>query len=331
MDASARLAAFPRKSLGLFPTPLQELPRLSKALGGPTIFVKRDDQTGLALGGNKTRKLEYLLGAALAEGADCVLTAGAAQSNHCRQTAAAAALAGLDCHLVLGGTEPPRAEGNLLLDRLLGAEIHWGGPKRKGEDLPALAAELRARGRRPYVIPYGGSSPLGALGFVEAARELAGQLAARDLAPAAIVYASSSGGTQAGLEVGARLFGLGARLEAIGIDKEPVEGQPFVERVRALVLETAGLFDLALDPAEIGIREEFLGAGYGIVDEAVREAVLLAARSEGLLLDPVYTGKAFAGLIGLIRSGELGPEAPVLFWHTGGAPALFPYGQELLG
>jgi D-cysteine desulfhydrase len=330
IDPARRLASFPRRSLGFFPTPLAELPRLSASLGGPRIFVKRDDQTGLALGGNKTRKLEYFMGEALAAGCDCVISGGAAQSTHCSQTAAAAAASGLDCHLALGGEEPPLPEGNLLLDRLLGATIHWGGARRKGEDIPRIAADLEAEGKKPYIIPYGGSNPIGALGFVEAARELSVQLAETGQKPAAIVFASSSGGTQAGLEVGARLFGLRTRLVAIGIDKVGEGETAFIDKVRILALETAGLFGLTLDPAEVLVRNDFLGEGYGIVGEPERGAIRLAARSEGLLLDPVYTGKAFGGLLAMIGAGEFRKSDSVLFWHTGGAPALFPYAASLL-
>jgi D-cysteine desulfhydrase len=338
MDPQARLAAFPRRSLGFLPTPLVALPRLSAVLGGPRILVKRDDQTGLALGGNKTRKLEFLIGEALSRGCDCVVTGGAAQSNHCRQTAAAAAAVGLDCHLALGGEAPKPPElpgGNLLLDEILGATIHWGGPRRKGEDIPRIVESLAAAGRRPYVIPYGGSNAIGALGFVDAARELAAQLEVGGIEAAAVVFASSSGGTQAGLEVGARLFGLRARLVAIAIDK--LGGESLLGRVRELAEEVADLFGLdldheegsGLDPAEINLNEGFLGAGYGIVGEAERSAIRLAARSEGLLLDPVYSGRAFAGLLSLVASGEFHAGQTVVFWHTGGTPALFPYAAEL--
>ena len=330
MTKLERLASFPRKTLGFFPTPLRELPRLSKVLGGPRIFVKRDDQSGLAFGGNKTRKLEFLVGEALARGCDCVISGGATQSNHCRQTAAAAAASGLDCHLALGGKAPRLAEGNLLLDLVLGATIHWGGANRKGEDIPRIEAELRASGRKPYVIPYGGSDRIGALGFVEAARELSGQLAAEGLEPAAIVFASSSGGTQAGLEVGARLFGFRAKLVAIAIDKVGTAGESLLDRIRSLSAEVAGLFDLGIESDEIELREDFLGGGYGIVGEEERAAILLAARSEGLLLDPVYTGRAFAALLALIRAGEFRSGQSLVFWHTGGAPALFPYARDLL-
>ncbi|HUX37686.1 MAG TPA: D-cysteine desulfhydrase family protein [Rectinemataceae bacterium] len=329
MDPATALASLPRKSLAFLPTPLVELPRLSKLLGGPRILVKRDDQTGLAFGGNKTRKLEFLVGAALAEGCDSLITGGAAQSNHCRQTAAAAAAAGLECHLALGGEAPAIPGGNLLLDGLLGAKIHWGGARRKGEDIPRIAESLRAAGRRPYIIPYGGSNARGALGYVEAARELAFQLREQGQSPSAVVFASSSGGTQAGLEVGFRLFGIGARLVAVAIDKFEGEGPSLRDRVRTTAAETAALLgrDMALEPE---LREDFLGGGYGVVGVAEREAIGLVARTEGLLLDPVYSGRAFAGLLAMIRSGEFGEKESVLFWHTGGGPALFPYAEALL-
>ncbi|MEI6876461.1 MAG: D-cysteine desulfhydrase family protein, partial [Spirochaetota bacterium] len=320
MSALSRLERFPRARLGFLPTPIVELKRLSTVLGGPRIFMKRDDQTGLALGGNKTRKLEFFVGDALAKGCDCLVSGGAAQSNHCRQTAAAAAASGLDCHLVLGGESPPLPGGNLLIDLLLGAVIHWGGSRRKGEDIPRVAEELRAEGKKPYIVPYGGSNALGALGFVLAAWELAVQAEGLGTSFDAIVFASSSGGTQAGLEVGSRLFGLGSKLVAIGIDK--VESSPgsFLDSVRALSAETASLLDFTFDTGEVSIRGDFLGEGYGIVGEAERVAIRLAARAEGILLDPVYTGRAFAGLLSMIRTGELRQGQSVLFWHTGGSP-----------
>jgi D-cysteine desulfhydrase len=337
-EAASILAAFPRRRLGFFPTPLVEMERLGKLLGGPRIFIKRDDQTGLAMGGNKTRKLEYFLGEALAQGCDSLVTAGAAQSNHCRQTAAAAAANGLTCHLLLGGEAPDLAGGNLLLDELLGATIHWCGSHRKGEDIPKIAEGLRAGGHRPFVIPYGGSTALGALGFVEAARELRSQLEEFRLRPSAIVFASSSGGTQAGLEVGTRLFGIDARLVAIGIDKyerRPEDGAEaglggLPGRVRSIARETAALLGLKLDIGEPGLREDFLGEGYGVVGDNERRAILLAARTEGILLDPVYAGRAFGALISMIEAGEFSAGEELIFWHTGGSPALFSYASALL-
>lgn len=324
---------FPRKRLGIFPTPIVELGRLSDKLGGPRILVKRDDLTGLAMGGNKVRKLEFLLGDAEAKLCDCLVTGGAAQSNHCRQAAAAAAAAGLACHLALGGTERGVPEGNLLLDRLLGATIHWCGERRRGEDIPAIAERLRSEGRKPYVVPYGGSSALGALGFVAAARELAGQIASMRPKPSRIVFASSSGGTQAGLALGARLYGLDLSLTAIAIDKAADEEVDPAERVRGIANEAAKLLGCkqAFRPGDIKLRREYSGEGYGVVGESERRAIRLAAGYEGLLLDPVYTGRAFGAMVSMIESGELRPGETVLFWHTGGGPALFPYARELIG
>ena len=253
------LSDFPRRRIAFLPTPLVEAPRLAAAMRtdghGPRIFVKRDDQTGLATGGNKARKLEFLIGDAIDRGCDTLITGGAAQSNHCRQTAAAAAACGLDCRLVLGGEEPPRPDGNLLLDMILGAGIHWAGEHRKGEDMPQIAEKLRKAGHRPYIIPYGGSNPRGALGFAEAVRELGAQLAATGITPSRIVFASSSGGTQAGLMVGSRLFSLEGsegqppELCAICIDKAAEDGIDFADRVLALANETAPSSDWDLAAA----------------------------------------------------------------------------------
>ena len=335
------LSRFPRRSLAFLPTPLHEMPRLSAALGGPRIFIKRDDLTGLATGGNKARKLEFLVGEALAQGCDCLVTGGAAQSNHCRQTAAAAAACGLACHLVLGGEPPARPDGNLLLDLLLGAAIHWSGPRRKGEDIPAIAQELRASGGRPYLIPYGGSNALGALGFAAAIDELGIQLREMDLAPSKIIFASSSGGTHAGLMAGAALFADRFRnmpeLTGICIDKAADEGIDFGDRVLALANGTAELVGLTpaqnhgqrFEAADIILRREFTGAGYGVVGESERRALRLTAETEGILLDPVYTGRAMGALVSMIEADEMGKDESVIFWHTGGTPALFAYADEI--
>jgi D-cysteine desulfhydrase len=322
----------PRASLGFFPTPLMNLQRLSQHLGGPRILMKRDDQSGLALGGNKTRKLEYLVGAAIAAGCDTLITGGATQSNHCRQTAAAAAASGLECHLVLGGEAPPTAQGNLLLDQLLGAHIHWSGEWRKGEQMPQIADRLRAKGRNPYIIPYGGSSATGALGYVHAAAELKTQLANLDQRISHMLFASSSGGTQAGLIVGAHQAGLNCQVIGICIDKEEDADTPYAERLRTLTNETAALFgiDQRFDDAAITLEERFTGQGYGVVGDTERNAIGLLARTEGILLDPVYTGRAMGGLLRLIDEGVFGPDDTLLFWHTGGAPTLFPYADALL-
>ncbi len=326
------LNKLPRVSLAHLPTPVEELPRLSRELGGPRLLVKRDDQTGLAMGGNKTRKLEFLVAEALAQGADTVVTAGAAQSNHCRQTAAAAARVGLACALVLGGDPPPSPGGNLLLDQLLGAQIYWTGPHRRGEQLAEIADELRAAGRQPYLIPYGGSNAVGATGYVTAMRELSEQLSAQRLRVDRIVVASSSGGTQAGLVVGARAAGFGGQIVGIAIDKGEAGDEPYPVHLARLANATAARvgLDASFAPDDFVVNQDYLGGGYGVVGELEREAIRLAARLEGLLLDPVYTGRAMGGLIDMIRRGVVGSNETVLFRHTGGTPALFAYADTLV-
>lgn len=321
----------PRKQLGFFPTPLVALDRLSDRLGGPRILMKRDDQTGLASGGNKTRKLEFLIGEAVALSCDTVITGGAAQSNHCRQTAAAAASCGLGCHLVLGGEQPDLPDGNLLLDDLLGARIHWTGEFRKGEKIPELVEQLESSGRKPYVIPYGGSCTTGAVGFVEAVSELQAQLGELSTSVNCIVFASSSGGTQAGLVVGKKIFSQKFELVGIGIDKGEAGEGSFADHVLQLARATAERLELDADfcRSDIVVRNEYLEKGYGIVGDIERRAIRLTAETEGILLDPVYTGRAMGGLIDMIEQGEFSSNDTVIFWHTGGLPALFSYAKEL--
>ncbi|PZD73511.1 L-cysteate sulfo-lyase [Acaryochloris thomasi RCC1774] len=319
----------PRKTLGFFPTPLMPLPRLSQALGGPQIWIKRDDQSGLALGGNKTRKLEFLMAEALAQGCDTVITAGAAQSNHCRQTAAAAAALGLGCHLVLGGEAPAQPTGNLLLDQLFGATLHWSGASRKGEQIPALMEVLQQQGHTPYPVPYGGSNATGAVGFVAAAMELREQLRSLERGFDAIVFASSSGGTQAGLMVGQAVTDLQTQLIGIGIDK--ADAATSVAQISQLAKETAQSISLThYQPQPITVNLDYLGDGYGVVSDRERAAISLVAQLEGILLDPVYTGRAMGGLLDLIDRQILKSGQTVLFWHTGGTPALFSSAGSLL-
>ena len=320
-----------RQSLGFFPTPLIELSRLSKALDGPTIFMKRDDNTGLALGGNKTRKLEFIMGDALAQGADCVITAGAAQSNHCRQTAAAAASLGLECHLVLGGEEPEQISGNLLLDKIFGSHIHWAGANRKGEDIPKIVEQLTKQGKKPYVITYGGSNELGALAFVEAFKELESQRESMDVSFTHIVFASSSGATQAGLMLGKKILNSPAQIVGINIDKGETDKVPFDQYTVALANSTASLIgaDHQFTESDLTLNSDYVGEGYGVVGTLENEAIAMTAQTEGILLDPVYTGRAMGGLIDMIRSGKIKKTDRVLFWHTGGAPALFAYSSDL--
>lgn len=324
--------ALPKKELGFFPTPLEELYRLSEALGGPRILMKRDDQTGLALGGNKTRKLEFLVGDALDQGCDTLITGGAAQSNHCRQTAAAAAASGLPCHLVLGGTAPDNLDGNLLLDYLLGANIHWSGEFRKGETIPEVAGQLKQEGFKPYIIPYGGSNATGAAGFVYAVAELKAQLNEMRIEVSHVFFASSSGGTQAGLVLGARMFNQLFVPIGIGIEKGEVGEDSLEVQVMNIANTTAKRLkiDTQFSLKDITVRNDYIGEGYGIVGELEREAIRLTAQTEGILLDPVYTGRAMGGLIDMIRRSEISRSDTVLFWHTGGVPALFPYAAELI-
>jgi len=299
------------------------LPRLTAHLGGPQLWIKRDDLTGFALGGNKVRKVELFLGEALLTGADVLLTAGGHQSNHARITAAAAARAGLACVLVLSGGEPAAYAGNLALDRLYGAEFRFvrTGPER-APALHAVAAELRGAGRRPLVIPIGGSTPLGARGYVLAVQEVAAQFRALGVAPRAFVHGSSSGGTQAGLIVGCRLAGLATRVIGVSADETRAD-------LGRMVAQIAGPLAAALDapapPADaIDVRDEYVGGGYGVPTPASEEAARLFARLEGLALDATYGAKAAAGLVDLVRRGAFARSDVVCFWHTGGtawAPA----------
>jgi D-cysteine desulfhydrase family pyridoxal phosphate-dependent enzyme len=299
-------------SLGFaqLPTPLEEAPRLSERLGA-RIVVKRDDLTGLALGGNKARKLEYLVRDAIDRGCDTLVTAGGAQSNHARMTAAAAAKVKMACHLVLGGSRPKHLSGNLVLDELFGAELHFTGTDDWNawqSEVKRLAAEL---GPNAYPIPIGGSTPVGALGYVQAADELMEQMPEP---PDWIVVATSSGGTQAGL-----LVGLPPSVRVLGIDvARPTP--PISETVTKLAARTAELAKRPLPAYELHIADH-TGERYAAMTDECRAAVRLAAESEGLILDPVYSGKAMAGLIAAVRENRIG--GTIVFWHTGGAPALF--------
>ena len=317
----------PRFELVLAPTPLHPLGRLGADLD-VELWIKRDDQTGLAFGGNKTRKLEFLIGDALARGADCVITSGAAQSNHCRQTAAAAARAGLRCDLALGGEDPGVREGNLLLDDLLGAHLHWCGAARKGETVPDLEARLRHAGLSPYVVPYGGSNAIGARGYVRAAEELDAQCRELDVGFDAIVFASSSGGTHAGLAAGLHRTGRRARSIGVRVDEEPGPHGDLRDEIGALLGELDRQ-DATRTDTPIELVDDFAAPGYGVVTALERDALVRMARDEGILLDPVYTARAFGGLLAMAADGRLRRGTRVLFWHTGGTPALFSYADRL--
>ena len=324
------MESFPRVSLAHLPTPLEPLQRLSRYLGGPDIWIKRDDCSGLGGGGNKTRKLEFLVADALSRCAVTVLTLGAVQSNHVRQTAAAAARLGLECHALLETevpcTEPSyRNSGNVLLDGLFGATVEYHD---HGSDLPGIAAdradELKSTGRKPYLIPVGGSNATGALGYVDCARELLAQMQQEGLSASRLVHATGSAGTQAGLLVGLQREGSGLPVHGISVSADQATQ---CSKVRALVDDTSRLLSNmdSIDDAAIRVSDDWVGPGYGMPTEAMREAVRLCAEQEGILLDPVYSGKAMAGLIGMIRDGELSRQDAVVFLHTGGTAGLFAY------
>lgn len=309
----------PRLHFAHLPTPIEELPRLSAALGGPRILVKRDDQTGLAFGGNKTRKLEFLVAEAQEQGAKMLISAGAIQSNHCRQTVAAAAKFGFECTLVLTGEMPKQPTANILLDQLFGANI-VNVLDRKDRDriLQETFDKATAEGKKPYLVPYGGSSSTGALGYAFAVEEFMKQGVHADW----FVFGTSSGGTHAGLVLGQRAFGFKGKILGISID-EPVEW--LQKNVSALATSASERLGERIEfaPADVAANADYCRAGYGVLTEAEREAVHMFASLEGLLLDPVYTGRAAAGMIDLIRKGFFKKDETVLFWHTGGQPALF--------
>lgn len=327
-----KISDYPRKQFGFFPTPFYKLENLSRYFNGPSIYIKRDDMTGLAFGGNKTRKLEYLVGDAVSKNCDCVITGGAAQSNHCRQTAAAAAICGLECHLTLGGDEPDSYSGNLLLDKLLDAKIHWTGEFRKGEKIPEVFSQLQKVGKKPYIIPYGGSNKIGALGFVEAVSEIKNQAEKLNVKIDHTVFASSSGGTHSGMIVGNELYQFKSNMIGIRIDKEETSGRSFPEQVLELSNELAVDLDLekSFSDCDLILRSEFMGEGYGVVGDLERNAIHLLASKEGILLDPVYTGRVFGAMISMIENKEFSNDENILFWHTGGTPALFSYSKDLI-
>ncbi|HMD89718.1 MAG TPA: D-cysteine desulfhydrase family protein [Anaerolineaceae bacterium] len=316
----------PRVRFAILPTPVESLPRLSTALEGPHLWVKRDDMTGLAFGGNKTRKLEFVMAEVQANGARTLITVGAAQSNHCRQTAAMAARFGLDCILVLSGDPSVNISGNVLIDRLFHAEIVWTNRNERSKVLEKTFDRAWSEGRRPYLIPLGASNATGALAYADAFNELMQQ----HVNPDWIVHASSSGGTQAGLLLGARRTRWQGKILGISVDNPAQELKTTVAALASEASERLG--DMILfNPEDVLVNDDYLGAGYGVMGDLERHAIRLFAQQEGLLLDPVYTGRAAGGLIDLIQKGFFKHEETVLFWHTGGTPALFaePYFNQL--
>lgn len=308
----------PRIRLAQLPTPVEPLPRISAKLGGPNLWVKRDDQTGVGLGGNKARKLEFVLAEAQANGARTLITVGGIQSNHCRQTAALAAKMGIDCVLVLSGSPGENPNGNVLLDRLFGSKIVWCRREERDSVLHQTFDQLWEDGKRPYLIPLGASNPVGTVGYYTAFLELLEQKSNFDV----IWVASSSGGTHAGLALAAKEKAWTGKVIGLSIDHSVEE---LSATVATLANEAADRLALPtrLDPSEIHVNADHLGAGYAIMGDPEIEAIRLFAEYEGLLLDPVYTGRAAAGLIASIRNGKLESDQQVLFWHTGGTPALF--------
>jgi D-cysteine desulfhydrase family pyridoxal phosphate-dependent enzyme len=336
------LASQPRFQLATLPTPLSEARGLRTALGGshrcPRILIKRDDLTGLALGGNKARKLEFLVGDAIRQKATVLVTSGATQSNHARMTAAAACTAGLESVLVLSTSEKtPVLQGNLLLDRLFGASIQLiptsSDPKLpvaddEAQKMAEVAQDLARRGKRPYVIPIGGSNGVGALGYVAGTLELVQQLVQQRLHADRLYYASGSRGTQAGLELGARMFSSPYRLYGVAVSGGEPEKR---ERAARIANEAASLLNLTtrVSASDLMTDQRYIGEGYGIPTFECLEAIKLTARCEGILLDPVYTGKAMAALIDQVRRTEIDPTETVIFLHTGGIPSLFAHADGL--
>lgn len=324
------IARFARVRLGHFPTPLEPMHNLTRMLGGPRLWIKRDDCTGLSTGGNKTRKLEFLMADALAQKADIVITQGATQSNHARQTAAAAARLGMRCHILLedrtGSTKPSYTDnGNVLLDRLHGATVeHRAGGSNMQAEMEAVAEQLSGAGHKPYVIPGGGSNALGAIGYANAALELTAQAVDMGLRIDHLVHATGSAGTQAGLAAG--LHGLNSSIRLLGIGvRAPREKQEAM--VHDLACRTCDLLGLPTQLPRQAVQAncDYVGDGYGLPTPSMIEAVNLLAQTEGVLLDPVYSGKGMAGLIDLVRKGYFSKDDNVVFLHTGGSVALFGY------
>ena len=318
----------PRLRFAHLPTPIEAMPRLASALGSKVkLYIKRDDQTGLAMGGNKTRKLEFLVAEAQANGARMLISAGARQSNHCRQVAAAAAHFGLSCTLVLSGEPSMESSGNLFLDQILGAGIVWTTLENRQATLQDEFNRAWAEGKRPYLIPYGGSNATGALAYAFAFEEALLQ----DIQPDWIVFASSSGGTQAGLVLGAQRQDWKGHILGISVDEEKSVLQTRVAKLASEASERLGP-RIEIAPETIEVNDRYLGQGYGMMGNLEKEAIQLFAQNEGILLDPVYTGRAAGGMIDLIRQDFFRPGDTILFWHTGGTPALFaaPYTSAIL-
>jgi D-cysteine desulfhydrase len=322
----------PKITLAQLPTPLHGLNNLAKRLNYTgKIYIKRDDLTGLAVNGNKSRKLEYLIAEALKRDADTVITAGGLQSNHCIQTVAAAKKLNLDCHIVLSGTEPKDKNGNLFLDILCGATMHYVDRKDRDSRMHELAEELRKLGKHPYVIPVGGSNALGTIGYTMAMPELVRQCELMNIQCDRIVVASSSGGTLAGMVLGAKISGFKGKITGISIDRTETGPNAFPPELAELANKAAELLelDIRLCAADFELEYDYLGEGYAIVGDNERNAIRVLAQSEGLFVGPVYTGRALGAMIDKIQKGEWKNET-ILFWHTGDTAALFDYTENLI-
>ncbi|MFO7842114.1 MAG: D-cysteine desulfhydrase family protein [Fidelibacterota bacterium] len=318
-------------TLAQLPTPLHGMPVFTRALDfGGKLYIKRDDLTGLAAGGNKTRKLEYLLADAIEKNSDTLITAGGLQSNHCLQSAAAAKKLGLSCHLVLSGKKPEQLNGNLFLDHLAGASVHYVEREKRDQNMLDLAENLRKEGKHPYVIPVGGSNALGTVGYVMAMAELQRQLELMQINCDRIVVASSSGGTLAGITLGAKIIAYHGKITGISIDRLQTGKNAFPPELADLGNRTAELLelDIRLKPEDFELEYDYLGEGYGIAGEHERKAIMMLAQTEGIFTGPVYTGRALGALIDCIRK-EKWKDETILFWHTGDTAALFAYTDAL--
>jgi len=326
----AKIDELPRVKLLNLPTPLEAMPRLTKLLKGPRLWIKRDDCTGLAFGGNKERKTEFVIADALKKKADVVVTTGGIQSNHVRATAAASKKLGLKVVLVVHGNKPREYDGNLFLDYLLGADIKFVSASGNKFDRAVrdIAEELKDKGHNPYIIPGGASYPIGAVAYVNAAMELLEQAEGKGLKLDKVVHCAGSGGTQAGLVLGNKA--LKTRIEVLGLSDEPTDGW-LLNRTLEIANGAARLLGLniTLGKEEVHIIDDYGGEGYGVLTKEISDAIKLVAQTEGILLDPVYTGKAMAGLIDMIKRGRFENRENVAFIHTGGTPALFAYRKGL--
>ena len=332
-----QLSKYPRVKLIHSPTPLEYLENLTQHLDGPDIYIKRDDCTGLAFGGNKSRKLEFLIGDALKNKADVIITAGAVQSNHCRQTAAAATKFGMECIIVAKPSWSKEYNGNLFLDELLGAKLvlleednealDQGGKLSMEETIENLMADLKTKGKNPYYIPVGGSNSIGSLGYISMTMELIAQANEMGIEIGSMVAASGSGGTQSGMILGADVEKSGIQTVGMAISSDATIVIP---KLKDLCNQTSDYYELGLsyDEKDIIFNDNYIGEGYGIPSEEMIEAVKLLARKEGIILDPVYSGKAFAGMVDLIKKGYFDKSKAVVFIHTGGTPALFVYSDS---